>query len=93
MIKDYSLIKNGKVVNRIVADEAFIDTIKHEWDFITDDVTAQKGCLWDGEKFTPPVRPAVVEVETVEAKLTKLIAKVDEIDANVKAMKAGKAGA
>lgn len=68
---DYALIKNTKVENTIVADQAFIDSIASEWDFIEplDTLWEQGlgvGIGWtyvDGQFIPPPspIPPAPVE--------------------------------
>jgi hypothetical protein len=62
---NYALIKSGLVENVIIADAAFIDVIRSEWDHIVDitDTGYGKGWLYDGEEFTLPVveEPPVVE--------------------------------
>lgn len=85
MTKEYSLIKDGKVVNRIVADADFIEKIRGDYDLITDDPQAAKGATWDGKVFTPPVAKEVPETppsKTVEDVLTKLA----ELEVMVKAV-------
>ena len=58
---EYALIKSGTVQNVIVADEAFIATIAHEWDHIERiDTPAEQalgvgiGWGWDGSSFVAP---------------------------------------
>lgn len=54
----FCLIKDGVVVNAIVADQSFVDLIKSQYDFViqTDDLDPQPGVNWlyDGEEFSPP---------------------------------------
>lgn len=86
-IKEYSLIKNGKAINRIVADEKFIESIRHEYDLITDSALAVKGASWDGEKFTPPVVVPVAPKQTLEDKIDALVVKVSDLEAAIAGLK------
>jgi hypothetical protein len=88
MIKDYSLIKNGKVVNRIVADAGFIKKIEHEYDHITDDVKASMGFEWDGERFTPsgPKPPKErMGIDAIIQKLSEMESKINALGEKEKA--------
>jgi hypothetical protein len=62
---NYALIKSGLVENVIIADAAFIEVIRSEWDHIVDitDTEYGNGWLYDGEEFTLPAveEPPVVE--------------------------------
>jgi hypothetical protein len=53
---NYALIRDNKVVNIIVADEGFIDTIKAEYDSVVNvvDTSVGIGWLFDGESFVQP---------------------------------------
>jgi len=55
----YAIIKNGLVVNTIIADESFAAAIKNEYDFVirVDQLDPQPGLTWtyvDGI-FTAPI--------------------------------------
>lgn len=52
---EFALIKDGKVVNVIVADQAFADSIAHEWDAVVASTGAGIGWTYDGTTFHPPV--------------------------------------
>jgi len=68
---EYLLIKNGKVVNRVVADSDFANSIDSDYDFVIQIKQTNKdvGLDWDydngvlgvGAKFTAPVRPVIPE--------------------------------
>lgn len=86
----YSLIKNGKVVNRIIADSKFIAKIEADYDYITDSPDAGVGASWDGKGFIPapvPVKKASQEAKVEETlaqvlvELAGIKAKTDKIDA------------
>ena len=68
----YALIKNNTVVNVIIADSGFIQTIQQEYDHIEALDTELEQSLgvgvgwgWDGS-FTPPVAPETPSPEPVE---------------------------
>lgn len=94
--KDYALVKNGKVVNRIVADASFIETIRGQYDYVTDAPEAQRGKLWDGKMFTDAPVESILEptpkktIEDVLTKLAELETKINTIDAKVTAAHTGK---
>lgn len=54
----YALIKNGVVINCIVADETFAAHIRPQYDFVirVDELDPQPGIGWlyDGDEFTAP---------------------------------------
>lgn len=58
MEKIFALIKNGVVVNTIVADDDFIDQIEDQYDHCVDtsDMIQRPPIGWsyDGSNFTPP---------------------------------------
>ena len=59
MERTYALIKDGKVVNTIVADDDFINIIKDDYDytFETTEMTTKPGLDWTytpEENFRPP---------------------------------------
>lgn len=78
-IKEYSLIKDGRVMNRIVADESFIESIRADYDLVTDDKGAVMGATWDGEAYTPPDTPDATD--SIESKLDALIKNVEALSA------------
>ena len=59
MVTNYALIKNGVVVNCIVATQEFINSvISSQYDDCveyTDDMCVGPGFSWDGNTFIPPV--------------------------------------
>ncbi|MNV27125.1 hypothetical protein D3C71_1182630 [compost metagenome] len=66
---EYALIRDGCVCNVVVADENFIESIRHEWDHIEALDTALeqgmgvgRGWGWDGG-FVPPQQPSPQPVE------------------------------
>ena len=70
---EYALIKNGKVENVIVADEAFIAASTPEWDHIERiDTPAEQalgvgiGWGWDGANFVAPA-PTIPEPQPAPA--------------------------
>ena len=68
---EYLLIKNGTVVNRIVADSVFADSISGDFDFVIEvkQSNREAGLGWDydngvlgvGSTLMPPVRPVIPE--------------------------------
>lgn len=54
----FALIKNGIIMNCIVADQGFIDLISSQWDYCIriDEIDPRPGINWtyDGENFNPP---------------------------------------
>lgn len=55
MIKDYALIKDGRVAQVIVADAGFVAGIQDMWDHIEPaSAGAGVGWAWTAEGFTPP---------------------------------------
>lgn len=52
---EFALIKDSKVVNVIVADQAFADSIAHEWDAVVPADGMGIGWTYDGTTFAPPV--------------------------------------
>lgn len=68
---EYLLIKNDKVVNKIVADSDFAQSISGDYDFVVKVKQSNRdaGIDWDyddgilglGSKFTAPVRPVIPE--------------------------------
>lgn len=81
---NYALVKDGKVINRIVADADFIDKIRGDYDLITDATEAVKGASWDGTNFTPPEPQPVPEpVETLKDKVDAIFTKIENIEAKI----------
>lgn len=78
-IKEYSLIKDGRVMNRIVADEKFIESVRADYDLVTDDKNAVMGATWDGKGYTPPAPQDAPK--SIESKLDALIKKVEALSA------------
>ncbi len=62
---DYILVKDGVVVNRIVASPEFVESIRSDYDSIVecDGSGASPGWTYDGVSFTNP-SPPVVRVKT-----------------------------
>ncbi|ARU04762.1 hypothetical protein CCO03_08790 [Comamonas serinivorans] len=92
----YALIKEGAVVNTIVADADFVATIASEWDHIEPAGDAGIGWSWDGGTFTPPVvapvdpgPPAVPQVCTPAQGLVALFVLKQITEDDVKAAIAG----
>lgn len=77
---EYALIRNGKVENVIVADQAFITSITNQWQHIERIDTNEEQLLgvsigwgWDGTQFIAPTPEPVPEVPAVAYdKMTKL---------------------
>lgn len=80
---EYSLIKDGKVVNRIVADSKYVAKIEADYDYITDSPEAKMGASWDGKDFTPAPVPAgkASPKEQTEDTLIRVLADLAEIKA------------
>ncbi|WP_047217190.1 hypothetical protein [Delftia lacustris] len=58
MIKDYALIKDGRVAQVIVADAGFVAGIQDMWDHIEPaSAGAGVGWAWDGQAFAAPPAP------------------------------------
>ena len=57
---NYALIKDNTVQNVIVADAAFVDSIRADWQHITESGDAGIGWGWDGSKFVAPPVPEPV---------------------------------
>lgn len=59
MYKNFALIKDGKIKNIIVADEAFIALIQNEWDYCIEIVgeldVPSIGWSYDGQNFSKPL--------------------------------------
>lgn len=75
---EYALIKAGTVKNVIVADEAFITQIAHEWDHIERiDTPAEQalgvgiGWGWNGTEFVAPPAPPAPPAPDYGTRLTK----------------------
>lgn len=60
-IKNWAIIENGIVVNKIIADEKFIKSQKFDAIDLTDLDHPNILDLWDGEKFIPKPQPLIDE--------------------------------
>ncbi len=60
---DYALIKNGKIINVIVADEAFIEEYKKnsDWDFILQVDHEVKPTPWIGWSYIDGIYSTPIE--------------------------------
>lgn len=58
MSENFALIKSGRVEQVIVADAAFVDAIRAQWDHIEPaPETVGVGWAWDGQAFAAPPAP------------------------------------
>ena len=63
ILKDYILVKNGVVVQLMLADDSFADSIKSSWDSVIEQTPDKKavgpGYLYDiaTQTFSPPLAP------------------------------------
>lgn len=71
----YALIKDGIVVNTIVAEQPFIDTIKDQYDAVIENDSAAIGWTYDGSVLAPPV----IVISLPDAMAQQLQAFSDEV--------------
>lgn len=76
MLGKYALIKDGVVVNIILADDTYAPP--EGYSLVPSDTIAQIGGLWDGEKFWPKaIEEAPVELSDLEKKVLELEQVID----------------
>jgi hypothetical protein len=67
-----ALILDGKVVDVILADDAYVAQIAHKWDRIVTTTTAGIGWLDDGVNLTPPPLPVQTRREAILSRLQEI---------------------